>query len=262
LTATPATAPPGMTPGPAPFRHYLRATLAHARTEVSLTLSQSEQLLVSLGLPIILLVAFTYIPIGSVGRVHRIDFVAPGILALAVMSTAMVALGIGTSFERSYGVLKRLGSTPLGRPGLIAAKTCSVLAIEGVQVVVIGAVAAGLGWRPPADPGPAVGAYLLATLAFAGLGMLLAGALPSHLVLGVANGLWVVLLLLGGMIFPLGLLPGGLQDLGRALPAAALSTALYRTVGVGGGVPVWAWAVLAAWGVAAPVTAVLMFQWE
>jgi ABC-2 type transport system permease protein len=262
VTPTCAPGAPADLPGPAPLRHYLRASLAHARAEVSLTLSQSEQLLVSLGLPLILLVAFTYIPIGSVGSVHRIDFVAPGILALAVMSTAMVALGIGTSFERSYGVLKRLGSTPLGRPGLIAAKTCSVLVIEAVQVVVIGAVAASWGGRPPADPGPAVGAYLLATLAFAGLGMLLAGVLPSHLVLGVANGLWVILLLLGGMIFPLSLLPGGLQDLGRALPAAALSAALYRTVGVGGGVPVWAWAVLGAWAVAAPVTAVLTFRWE
>lgn len=245
-----------------PGRQRLRAVRAQAATEVSLTISQGEQLLVSLGLPLILLVAFTYIPVGNLPAAHRIDFVAPGILALAVMSTGMVALGIGTSFDRNYGVLKRLGSTPLGRPGLVAAKTTSVLAVEAVQVVVIGAVAAGLGWRPPADPGPAIGAYLLGTLAFAGLGMLMAGTLPSHVVLGVANALWVMLLFLGGMVFPLSLLPGGLQALGHALPAAALSTALFRTVGAGGGVPPWAWGVLAAWAVAAPVAAAVTFRWE
>jgi ABC-2 type transport system permease protein len=235
---------------------------AQARTEVALTLSQSEQLLVSLGLPLILLVAFTYLPVGAVPAPRRVDFVAPGILALAVMSTGMVALGIGTSFDRSYGVLKRLGATPLGRPGLIVAKTCSVLAIEAVQVVVIGSVAVALGWRPPADPGPAIGAFLLATVAFAGVGMLLAGTLPSHIVLGVANAAWVVLLLLGGMIFPLTLLPGGLRLVGEALPAAALSTALFHTVGVGGGTPAWAWGVLAAWAVAAPAAAACCFRWE
>lgn len=240
----------------------LRPLVAQTRTEVALTLSQSESLLVSLGLPLILLVAFTLAPVTPTGTARRIQFVAPGILALAVMSTAMVSLSIATGFERSYGVLKRLGATPLGRPALVAAKTCSVLAVEAVQVVVLGAVSLGLGWRPHGDAALAVAAYLLATVAFAGLGMLMAGALRAEVVLGVANGAYVVLLLLGGMVFSLSVLPGGLQALAKALPAAALSTALSGTVGAGGGVPAWSWAVLGAWAVASPVAAALSFRWE
>ena len=59
---------------------------------------------------------------------HSVDYLTPGVLALAVMSTGMVQLAIGTAFERQYGVLKRLGATPLGRPRLLAAKTASMRA--------------------------------------------------------------------------------------------------------------------------------------
>ena len=239
-----------------------RPFAAQARAEVVLTLTQGENLLVSLGLPLILLVAFSLAPITPVGGAVRIQFVAPGILALAVMSTGMVALSIATGFERSYGVLKRLGSTPLGRGALVAAKTCSVIAVEAVQVVVICAVALGLGWRPHGDPLAALGAYLLATVAFTGLGLLLAGTLRAELVLGVANGLYVVLVLLGGMVFSLSVLPSGLRDLADALPAAALSRALLHSLGVGGGVPPGSWIVLGAWALGAPVAASLLFRWE
>lgn len=239
-----------------------RPLLAQARAEVELTLTQGENLLVSLGLPLVLLVAFSLAPITPVGGGARIQFVAPGILALAVMSTGMVSLSIATGFERSYGVLKLLGSTPLGRGALVAAKTASVLAVEVLQVVVICAVALGLGWQPHGAPLEALGAYLLATAAFTGLGLLMAGTLRAELVLGVANGLYVVLLLLGGMVFSLAVLPAGLRDLAQALPAAALSRALVHSLGGSGGVPAESWIVLGAWALAAPVAASLCFRWE
>lgn len=243
-------------------QYRLGPFLAQARAEVVLTLTQGENLLVSLGLPLILLVAFTLAPITPVGGVRRIQFVAPGILALSVMSTGMVALSIATGFERSYGVLKRLGSTPLGRPALVAAKTCSVLAVEVVQVVAICAVALALGWHPHGDPALAVAAYLLGTVAFTGVGLLMAGTLRAELILGLANGLYVILLLLGGMVFSLSILPDGLRTVADALPAAALSGALLHTLGTGGNVPTWSWIVLGAWAVAAPVAASFSFRWE
>ncbi|MGH9131558.1 MAG: ABC transporter permease [Acidimicrobiales bacterium] len=240
----------------------MRPFLAQARAEVLLTLSQGENLLVSLGLPLILLVAFTLAPITPVGDIRRIQFVAPGILALAVMSTGMVALSIATGFERSYGVLKRLGSTPLGRPALVAAKTCSVLAVEVVQVLVICGVALALGWHPRGDPAAAAGAFLLGTVAFTGLGLLMAGTLRAELILGLANGLYVILLLLGGMVFSLSVLPGGLRAVADALPAAALAGALLHSLGTGGGIPAESWIVLGGWALAAPVAASLTFRWE
>ena len=113
-----------------------------------MTLRRGESLLLALGIPVLLLAFFSEVDVLPVGTRHPVTFLAPGILALAVMSTAMVSLGIATAFERSYGVLKRLGTTPLGRPALLAAKTAAILVVEVVQVAVLVPVALALGWDP------------------------------------------------------------------------------------------------------------------
>lgn len=236
--------------------------MAQARAEIGMTLRRGDSLLLALGIPVLLLVFFSLVDVLPTGTRDPVDFLAPGILSLAVMSTAMVSLGIATGFERGYGVLKRLGTTPLGRPALLAAKTAAVLAVEVLQAAVLVPVALGLGWHPGGDAGLAVAAAVLATAAFAGIGMLMAGTLRAEATLAGANGLYLVLLLLGGMVVPLAKLPGGLRALARALPAAALSGALSAGLGGAGRVPAHDWVVLAAWAVAAPVAAALMFRWE
>jgi len=237
-----------------------RALRAQVSAETRMTLERGETLLVTLGIPVVLLVFFTLVPVLSTGTRHRVDFLAPGVLALAVMSTAMVSLGIATAFERSYGVLKRLGATPLGRPVLLTAKIVSVLVIETIQVVLLVGVALALGWRPHPSAGLAVIAVLLATIAFAGIGLAMAGALRAEVTLAVANGVYVILLLIGGVIFPLHEL-GGLAWFARLLPTAALSDALHMSLGTGGS-STEAWVVLALWAIAAPVLAAISFKWE
>jgi ABC-2 type transport system permease protein len=227
-------------------------------------LRRGDAVLLNLAIPVGLLVFFSLVDVlpKPAGVRHPVTFLAPGIVALAVMSTAMVSLGIATGFERQYGVLKRLGATPLGRPRLLGAKIVSIVAIEVVQVVLLVIVALLLGWNPGGPVGLAVPAVLLATVAFAGLGLLMAGALRAEVTLAAANGLYLALLLLGGMIFPLTKLPGGLRAVARALPAGALSDALHGSLTAGGSVPGRAWIVLAVWAVAAPALAARLFRWE
>jgi ABC-2 type transport system permease protein len=230
-----------------------------------MTLRQGEQMLVALGIPVALLVFFSVVHVLPVGA-HPVRFLAPGILALAVMSTSMVSLGIGTGFERGYGVLKRLGSTPLGRPNLLLAKTFSVLVVQFLQLVVLVPVAYGLGWRPGGAAGwtmvgGAVLGWLAGTAAFAGLGMLMAGTLKATATLALANGLYIVLLLLGGMVVPLSKLPAGLRGLAEVLPASALSGVLGGSLS-GTGIPGRDWLVLGLWALAAPVAAAVSFRWE
>ncbi|MEZ5145361.1 MAG: ABC transporter permease [Acidimicrobiales bacterium] len=241
----------------------MRAFVAQLRTELTLSLRQGEQVLVSLGIPLLLLVFFSLVDVlpKPAGVDEPVDFLTPGILALAVMSSAMVSLGIGTGFERQYGVLKRLGATPLGRPRLVAAKIAMVACLLALQVTAIVAVATLLGWRPTGSPALAVPAIALGTAAFAGIGLLLAGTLRGTLNLAVCNGLYLVLLLLGGMIIPLERLPGAVELVARLLPAAALSEVLDAAL-MGGPQPAAAWAVLAVWAVAAPAVAAAAFQWE
>jgi ABC-2 type transport system permease protein len=226
-----------------------------------MTLRRGESLLLALGIPVMLLAFFSEVDVLPVGTRHPVAFLAPGVLALAVMSTAMVSLGIATGFERSYGVLKRLGTTPLGRPTLLMAKTAAILVVELVQVGVLVPVALALGWNPSGGVAAALGAVLVATVAFAGLGLLMAGTLRAEVTLAAANGLYLLLLLLGGMVVPLAKLPGALRAVARVLPAAALSDVLHASLG-GGAAPVRAWAVLAAWAVASPALAALAFRWE
>ena len=240
----------------------MKAVLAQARVELLLTLRRGESLLLSLGIPVGLLVFFSMVDVLPTGRRDPVDFLAPGVLALAVMSTAMVGVGISTGFERQYGVLKRLGSTPLGRPALLAAKTLAVLAVEAVQVAVLVGVALLLGWRPAGGAVAAGAAMLVATVGFAGLGLLMAGTMRGETVLAAANGLYLLLLLLGGMVVPLARLPGALRGLARLLPAAALSDVLHGALAAGAGVPARAWWVLLAWAVLAPAAAAFTFRWE
>jgi ABC-2 type transport system permease protein len=242
----------------------VKAWRAQTRAEVTMTLRRGESVLLTLGIPVGLLVFFSLVDVlpKPAGVRHPVTFLAPGILALAVMSTGMVSVGIATGFERQYGVLKRLGSTPLGRPTLMAAKTASVVVLEVIQAVVLVLVAIALGWTLQGNPGLAILAVVLATVGFSGLGLLMAGALRAEVTLAAANGLYLLLLLLGGMVFPLSKLPGGLRGFSSALPAAALSDALHGSLAAGSRVPGRAWVVLVVWAILAPLAAAATFRWE
>jgi len=241
----------------------LQRLMAQSGAETGMTLRRGESLLLTLGIPVVLVVFFSEVHVLPTGTAHPVTFLAPGVLALAVMGTALVNLSIATGFERGYGVLKRLGATPLGRPTLLGAKLVAVVVVEILQGVVLVAVSLALGWHPTAGgAGVAVAVVLLATAGFGGLGLVLAGTLRAEVNLAAANGLWLVLLLVSGMLAPLAKLPGWLADVARLLPAAALAEALHDCLGLGRAVPVWAWVVLGVWAVAAPGLAVAVFRWE
>jgi ABC-2 type transport system permease protein len=240
----------------------MSAYAAQTRVELTLTARRGESVLLTIGIPVLLLLFFSVVDVLPTGTDDPVDFLAPGILALAVMSTAMVGLGIATGFERQYGVLKRLGATPLGRPALLAAKTTGVVLVEVVQFALLIGLALLLGWRSGTGWPAAIVAVILGTIAFAGIGLTMAGTLRGEVNLAAANGLYLVLLLLGGMIIPIDELPAGLQVVARALPAGALSDALHGSLTAGGSVPARAWIVLVGWAVAAPVVAAVTFRWE
>jgi ABC-2 type transport system permease protein len=241
-----------------------KAVAAQSRVELALTLRRGESLLLSLGIPVLLL---TFLSLADVLPLpdwadDPVDFLAPGILALAVMSTAFVGLAIATGFERQYGVIKRLGATPLGRGGLLSAKTAAVVAVLVLQFAVLVSLGYLLGWRPDAAGWPAaLAASLLAAVGFAGLGLLLAGTLKGEVVLAAANGLWVVFLLLGDIVFPLSQLPSWLESVCRLLPTTALAEIIRGSLTADVAARPLAWLVLLAWAVVTPLLAARSFRW-
>jgi ABC-2 type transport system permease protein len=254
--------------GPAAIAPWPRMVRAQTGMELRLTARRFENLFVMLVIPPALLAFFGAVPVLSTGAAKPVDFLLPGVLALAVISTAFVNLGIATGFERGYGVLKRLGGSPLPRSGLIAAKLLAVAAVEVVQVVLlVGIAVVVFGWSPGAGASlpVALAALILGTLAFAGLGLLLAGSLRPEATLAIANGAFLLFLLLGGVVLPLDHLPGPLEAVARLLPAAALSDLLRAALGgtaSAAGDLVGPFIVLVAWGVAGVGLAVRTFRWE
>jgi ABC-2 type transport system permease protein len=238
-----------------------RALAAQTRAESVLQLRRGENMIVTLAIPLGILVFFAKVDTISTDFAHPVDFLVPGVLSLAVMAAAMVSLGIATGFERRYGVLKRLGSTPLSRSGLLVAKTATVLGLEVIQIVLVVLVGIAIGWSPPGGLLPAAALLLIGTVAFAGIGLLMAGTLRAEANLAAANGLFLVLLFLGGMAYPLDKLPAGLQDFAKLLPAAALSETV-RAVLSSQPFPGGELVVLLVWAVAMPLLATRYFRWE
>ena len=241
----------------------MRRLVAQAGAEIGMTLRRGESLLLTIGIPAVLLVFLAKVHVFHTTAAQPIDSLAPGVLSLAIMGTAMANLSLSTGFERGYGVLKRLRTTPLGRPALLGAKIVAVLVVELLQILVLVPVSLALGWHAQASClGADVGVILLATTAFGGIGLFLAGVVRAEVNLATANGLWFVFLLLGGSVVPLSDLHGWLHAVATLLPAAALSEALYHSLGLGSAIPLWAWLNLAIWAVAAPAAAALTFRWE
>jgi ABC-2 type transport system permease protein len=253
---------PAPAPGAAPLP---RMVGAQATLELRTLLRNGEQLVLTLIIPVLLLAAFSQENLVSYGPGSRIDFLAPGVLALAVLSTAFTSQAIATGFERRYGVLKRLGATPLSRRGLIAAKTLTVLVVELLQSAVIVVVALLLGWRPLGGAVAVAETAVLmiaATAAFSGLALLLAGTLRAEATLAAANLLYLIMLGIGGVVFPLTKFPAAARPVLRLLPAGALSDGLRAVLQHGSGMPAGDLLVLVVWAVAGITVATAVFRWE
>lgn len=249
-------------PGAAPLGAMVRA---QAAMETRLLLRNGEQVLLAVVIPLLVLGG----GILAAGRFDLIsterpvDLLTPGVLALAVMSTSFTSLAIATGFERRYGVLKRLGASPLPRSGLLAGKVGALLVVEALQVVVIGGAALLLGWDPALSAAAVLGALmtvLAGTAAFASLGLLLAGALRAEATLAAANLVYLLLMAGGAVVLPVASY-GGAGGLLAVLPSAALGEGL-RAALLDGLVPLGQLLVLAGWAVLGTVATTRTFRWE
>jgi ABC-2 type transport system permease protein len=245
-------------PGAAPIARQLRA---QARMEIGLLARNGEQLLLTIVIPTVVLVLFATTSVADVPK-PRVDFLVPGVLALAVMSTAFTGQAIATGFERRYGVLRRLGTTPMPRSVLLVAKTVAVTAIELAQVSLLVIVGFALGWSPHGNPVEVIGLLLLGTAAFSGLGLLLAGVLRAEATLAAANLVYLLLLVLGGVVFPLTDFSTGLRHVLEQLPISALTEGLRAVLRHDGHVTGHDWGVLAAWAAGSIAVAGRTFRWE
>jgi ABC-2 type transport system permease protein len=244
-------------PSRAPFKNILRQQI---RMEVTLTARRGEAVVLAMGVPLLVLLGAGLTHATNVPGDNRLGFVVPGVLALTVMSTAFTGQAITTGYERSYGVLKRLGASPLTRPGLLFAKTAAVFGLIVLQLLVLALVGVAVGWRPHlADLLPAVGVTVLATAAYTGLALLLASVLRPETTTAAATFIYVLMLAAGGIMF-------AAPDLGTAgwflLPLAAHAEALRDALTRDTDIPLSIWLSLTLWAAVFLTAAARKFRWE
>ena len=249
-------------PGAAPLP---RMVVAQARMEARLMVRNGEQLLLAVVIPVVVLIGM----VRGAGRLGLdydnpvVDVVTPGVLALAVMSTSFTSLAIATGFERRYGILKRLGASPLPRSGLLAGKVLALMLVEVLQLAVLSCVGQLIGWDPLVSATGLLGAalaVLLGTTAFASLGLLMAGALRAEATLAAANLVYLLLLAAGAVILPASAY-GGFGDVASWLPSGALGEAMREAL-LDGTVAVRDLVVLLGWAVVGTVATARTFSWE
>ncbi|WP_030434317.1 ABC transporter permease [Actinoplanes subtropicus] len=243
---------------PAPARNSTKAILrSQVRMELILTARRGEAIVLAMGVPLLVLLGAGLTHVTNVPGGDRLAYVVPGVLALTVMSTAFTGQAITTGYERNYGVLKRLGASPLSRPGLLFAKTAAILALIVVQLLALAAVGVAVGWRPHAGQVlPALGITVLATTAYTGLALFLASVLKPETTTGLATLIYVLMLAAGGIMF------AAPTQIAEFLPLAAHAEALRATLSHGQPVPLGSWASLAVWAAVCVVAAARKFRWE
>lgn len=222
----------------------------------------SESMVVTLGIPLGILVFFSTVDVLPTGAMAAVDFLVPGVIAISVASTGLVVVAIQTAFERKYGVLKRLGGTPLPRWGFLVAKSLSVVGILLIQTLLATGVAAGfLGWRPAGGALAAVVAVVLGAIACTATGLFLAGVLRAEATLAISNALFLLLLFVSGVVFEAEVLPTAVAAVGQALPVGALAEAL-RVAFAGEGFATWPLLALTGWSAVFVALATWGFRWE
>lgn len=246
---------------PAPGRAAMRSILrSQVRMELVLTARRGEAVVLAMGVPLLVLLGAGLTNATNVPSADRLGYVVPGVLALTVMSTAFTGQAITTGYERSYGVLKRLGASPLTRPGLLFSKTAAILALVAIQVVALAVVGVVVGWRPELSQVlPAIGVTVLATAAYTGFALLMASLLRPETVTAGATLIYVLMLAAGGIMFEA-------PDIGNVgyflLPLAAHAQAIRDTLTGGQPVPGMIWLSLTVWAVLAVTLAARKFKWE
>ncbi len=237
---------------------------AQALFETRTLLRNGEQLMVSILMPLAILLALgkTEVLDFDIAGNSRLDFVVPGVMALAVMASAFTSQAISTGFDRRNGVLRFMSTTPLGKNGLLLAKVCAVLVIAVIQLVLVGVAAFALGWQTTAvSLALALVPVVMGAIAFTAFALIVAGTFRAEAVIALANIILVALIVGGGVVVPAAQLPSWLAPIATYLPSGALGDCL-RGVFLDGGLPLVPLAVLAAWTILLSLGAARLFKWH
>jgi len=195
-----------------------------------------------------------------------IDFLIPGLLGMNLLGSGIWGVGFAVVNARQKKLLKRFLATPMKKShyllGFILSRLV-FLVVEVAALVGFGWLIFGVGVRGSFFA--LAGITLLGSLAFSGLGLLIASrARTIEGVSGLMNLAMLPMWILSGTFFSYARFPDAMLPFVKALPLTALNDAL-RAVMIDGtsighlGAPI---AVVGAWGVVCFGIALKIFRWR
>lgn len=238
-----------------------RMIYQHAKFDFGLTLRNGEQILLTLIIPLAAMIGLYFVPGIDLGTEDRIKVLVPGTIALAILATAFASQAISTGFDRRYGVIKLLGTTPLSRGRLLLSRILAILAVETVQIILILIVGFALGWRATGNPLYSTFFVILGTASLTALALALAGILRAEATLAVANAVFLLLMFVGGVMIPLTSAPAWMASVASVLPSGALGEGLRLAMGQGSFSAGYV-VVLVIWGIVGSALTIKFFKWE
>ena len=255
-------------PSPVPMlgRHVVYQVRTFARTPIAVFFT--------IALPLIMLVLFNAlfggndVDTGS-GSWPLSQFYTGGIAAFTAVSATFTNLANVVPIRRDEGVLKRWRGTPLPPwvyiGGLIGSAV-ALAAAGSLLMISLGVVAYDLDVDAAKVPA-AVVTFLVGVLAFAAMGMAVAGLCPSaSAASAVANAIILPMAFISDIFIPIeSSAPAWLDTLGDVLPLKPFAQSFQDCFNPAVDPPAFNWAklaVVAAWGVAGLLVALRWFRWE
>ena len=230
-------------------RSWASCTATYAAWTLRNTWRNGEQLLLIAGIPLVVLVVLTQTTL-----VADTDAPLTVVAAMIVLGSGFTSPAITIAFDRRYGNYAFLGTTPLPRSSIIGGTLASIAVSAALAVIVVIAVGSIMGIPvTAAQVVHIIAAVLLGLAAVVPWAFVLGGTARSETVLVVANGIFIVATLFGGVLVPIDALPFGAAL--QWFPPAAI-------VGLGADGSQLSALILIAWSALGAAVAVRTFRWR
>jgi ABC-2 type transport system permease protein len=195
-----------------------------------------------------------------------IDFVLPGLLGMNLMGSGIWGLGFAIVDQRGKKLLKRFMATPMRRSEYLASFMFSrlfFLVLEVVTLLGFGTLVFGVPLRGSLVVLGAI--CLLAALAFAGMGLLIASrARTTEGVSGLMNLVMLPMWIFSGVFFSSSNFPASVQPIIKLLPLTAVNDALRANMLEGASLSAVSGEILVivGWLALSFVAALKLFRWR
>lgn len=247
----------------------MRILARQVMLEMRLFLRRKDDLFWTLAFPLFFIVLFGLIYQDMQWEdlgLRAIEYILPGIVVMALMTSGIMATASGFVEERERGIYRRLSLTPLKRHTILGGQLIQRYLVNLVQtalLLMVGVLAFDI--TILGNPFFVWLVVTLGALCFLSIGFLLTGLIKTaRAANGISMVVFFMLMFLGGIFFPNELMPDFLRVVSEALPSTNLNDVFRGVMITNLGIDEMRRQLLIAggWFVGSLALAVRLFRWE